>query len=254
MSITQGMTGGGSWSGRRTLRAFPTGAGYRSLGRGNLQLLPGISNTELLVSLALLPLAGPAAGVARGVAFRALNIATKPVFWFGVNVYQEAQDLRSWVGGEDMSWQLDTKIRPFRHPVFGSWGPGIPAIPVPFPYIDFTKTPSSGVGGPGEFPNLHRPPLSMKETGEILSNPPTEGEVPSSPRSSTSKKAGQCPYYLREIRAGRKYWQKGRKVGKHLISKHDRCAKRAGHSGRHSFSGPFHSKGNITSYLKRLHG
>jgi len=118
----------------------------------------------------------------------------------------------------------------------------------------FTPDSSSGGGGPGEIPNLHRPPPSIEETGEILSNPTLGLEVQSSPRPSTSKKAGQCPYYLREIRAGRKYWQKGRKVGKDIISKHDRCAKRAGHSGRHSFSGPFHSKGNIISYLKRLHG
>jgi len=56
---------------------------------------------------------------------------------------------------------------------------------------------SSGGGGPGEIPNLHRPPLSMKETGEILSNPGIVGEVPSSPRPSTSKPAGKrrksCP-------------------------------------------------------------
>ncbi len=194
MSITQGMTGGGSWSGRWTLRAFPRGAGFRSLGRGNMQLLPGVSNTELLVLLATIPLGGPALGVARGVAFRGLNIATKPAFWGAVNLYQEAQDIRSWVRGEDMSWQLTKKWRPVGHPVFGSWGPGIPFIPIPFPYLDFTKSPSSGGGGPGEIPNLHRPPLSMKETGEILSNPPIAGEVPSSPRRSTSKKGRKASW------------------------------------------------------------
>jgi hypothetical protein len=61
----------------------------------------------------------------------------------------------------------------------------------------FTPDSSSGGGGPGEIPNLHRPPPSIEETGEILSNPPIAGEVPSSPRRSTSKKAGKrrksCP-------------------------------------------------------------
>ncbi len=197
MSITQGMTGGGSWSGRRTMRAFPRGAGFTSLGRGNMQLLPGVSNTELLVLLGTFSLGGPALGVARGVALRGLNIATKPAFWGAVNLYQEAQDIRSWMKGEDMSWQWVVKLRPVGHPVFGSWGPGIPFIPIPFPYLDFTKSPSSGVGGPGEIPNLHRPPISMKETGEILSNPPIVGEVPSSPTPSTLKMAGKrrksCP-------------------------------------------------------------
>jgi len=171
MSITQGMTGGGSWSGRRTMRwDTGKGPGFTSLGRGNLQLLPGISNTELLVLLATIPLGGPALGVARGVALRGLNITTKPLFWAGVNVYQEAQDIRSWVRGEDMSWQIKWKGRPIRlHPTMGPQLGNV--IPVFLPYFDFTKTPSSGGGGPGEIPNLHRPPLSMKETGEILSNP-----------------------------------------------------------------------------------
>ena len=48
---------------------------------------------------------------------------------------------------------------------------------------------SSGGGGPGEIPNLHRPPPSIEETGEILSDPSIAGEVPSSPRRSTSKKS-----------------------------------------------------------------
>jgi len=56
---------------------------------------------------------------------------------------------------------------------------------------------SSGGGGPGEIPNLHRPPPSIEETGEILSNPPMEGQKIGSPRPSTSKKAGKrrksCP-------------------------------------------------------------
>ena len=61
----------------------------------------------------------------------------------------------------------------------------------------FTPDSSSGGGGPGEIPNLHRPPPSIEETGEILSNPPIAGEVPSSPRRSSSMRAGKrrksCP-------------------------------------------------------------
>ena len=194
MSITQGITGGGSWSGSRTLRAFPRSVGYISLGRGNLNLVGFATNRQLAMSAVLLGLAGPVGAVARGVALRGLNVVTKPVFWVGVNAYQEAEDAAAWLRGEDMSWQLTGKIRPIRHPVFGSWAPGIPAIPVPFPYLDFTKTPSSGVGGPGELPNLHRPPPSIEETGEILSNPSIAGEVPSSPRRSSSKKRRKrCP-------------------------------------------------------------
>jgi hypothetical protein len=198
MSITTGVTGGGSYSNRWTEQAFPrSGLGYTSLGRGNLNLVGFATNRELAMGLVLLGLSGPVGGIARGVALRGLNVATKPVFWAGVNAYQEADDAAAWLRGEDMSWQLSGKIRPVRHPVFGSWAPGVPAIPVPFPYLDFTKTPSSGGGGPGGIPNLHRPPPSIEETGEILSNPPIAGEVPSSPRPSTSKKAGKrrksCP-------------------------------------------------------------
>jgi hypothetical protein len=61
----------------------------------------------------------------------------------------------------------------------------------------FTPDSSSGGGGPGEIPNLHRYPPSIEETGEILSNPSIVGEVPSSPRSSSSSKTGKrrksCP-------------------------------------------------------------
>ncbi len=198
MSITQGVTGGGSYSSRWTERAYPhSSLGYTSLGRGNLNLVGFATNRQLAMSVVLLALSGPIGALARGVALRGLNVVTKPVFWVGVNAYQEAEDAAAWIRGEDMSWQLSMKVRPFRHPAFGDWAPGIPAIPVPFPYLDFTKSPSSGGGGPGEIPNLHRPPPSIEETGEILSNPPIAGEVPSSPRPSTSKKAGKrrksCP-------------------------------------------------------------
>ncbi len=196
MSITQGMTGGGSWSGRRTLRAFPRGPGFTSLGRGNMQLFPGVSNTELLWALALAPLVIAGGAAASGSLWfaRGVKVVSHPVFWAGVNIYEEGKDIAAWARGEDMSWQLTKKWRPIYgpHPMFG------PVIfPLPFPYLDFTTSPSSGVEGPGEIPNFPRPPISMAESGEILSNPGIVGEVPSSPRRSTSKKSRYCPrgYY-----------------------------------------------------------
>jgi len=194
MSITTGVTGGGSYSNRWTEQAFPrSGLGYTSLGRGNLNLVGFATNRELALGLVLLGLAGPGGAVARGVALRGLNVVTKPVFWVGVNAYQEAEDAAAWLRGEDMTWQPRWKLRPIGHPVFGSWAPGVPILPVPFPYLDFTKSPSSGGGGPGEIPNLHHPPPSIEETGEILSNPPIAGEVPSSTRPTRAKKAGPRP-------------------------------------------------------------
>ena len=75
---------------------------------------------------------------------------------------------------------------------------------------------SSGGGGPGGNPistvtgPLHRAwPPSLEKTGEILSNPGITGEVPSSPRRSTSKKSRkrQCPKgYLRDPRTGKCVW------------------------------------------------
>ncbi len=220
MSITQGMTGGGSWSGRRTLRAFPRGPGFTSLGRPNMQLITGISNTELLVSLALLPLVGPAVGLAPGVAVRGLNIATKPLFWAGVNAYEESADIRAWMRGEDMSWQLDAKVRPVRlHPLWGSQIGNV--VPFVFPYLNFTKSPSSGVGGTGEIPNLHRPPISMKETGEILSNPPMAGQESISQVSS----AKFSRWALRD-----------RKWCSHRHPDGWKCGLEAGHRGRHRYT------------------
>jgi len=56
---------------------------------------------------------------------------------------------------------------------------------------------SSGGGGPGGLPNLHQPPPSIEEIGEMLSNPPMEGQKTGSPRTSSSKKSGKrrksCP-------------------------------------------------------------
>jgi hypothetical protein len=194
MSITQGMTSGGSWSGRWTMRAFPRGAGFTSLGRGNMQLVPGLSNTELLVLLALAPLVP--GGAAVRVGWSGVRLVTRPIFWAGVNVYEEAEDIAAWRRGEDMSWQWDWKVRPITKigPLIIPAMYGIPMLPIPIPYLNFTQTPSSGVGGPGEIPNLHRPPLSMQETGEILSNPPMAGGKTGSPRRSTSKKRRKrCP-------------------------------------------------------------
>jgi len=222
MSITTGVTGGGSYSNRWTEQAFPrSGLGYTSLGRGNLNLVGFATNREIAIALVLLGLSGPIGGIARGVALRALNVVTKPLFWVGVNAYQEAEDAAAWLRGEDMSWQLSKKWRPFGHPVFGSWAPGVPIIPVPFPYLDFSRTPpSSGGGGPGEIPNLHQPPPSIEETGEILSDPTLGLEVPSSPRRSTSKKAGNRCRALNH------------NAPKHWLQ---RCHKRQGHSGKHRF-------------------
>jgi len=183
------------------MRAFPQkGRWFTSLGRGNMQLLPGVSNTELLVALSLLPFA--TTGTAARLGFTGLRLVTRPLFWAGVNVYQEAADLAAWARGEDMSWRWDLKLRPIATPYMLTGGmfmtAGVPLIiPTPFPYLNFRKTPSSGGGGPGGIPNLHRPPLSMKETGEILSDPSLGREVPTSPRRPTSKKAGKrrksCP-------------------------------------------------------------
>jgi len=197
MSITSGVTGGGSYSNRWTEQAFPrSGLGYTSLGRGNLNLVGFATNSEIAMSVVLLGLAGGPLGTAtKALALRGLNVVTKPVFWAGVNAYQEAEDAAAWVRGEDMSWQWTGKTRPFRHPVFGYWAPGVPAIPVPFPYLDFTKSPSTGGGGPGELPNLHQPPPSIEETGASLAQPGNPG-VPasSSKRGSRARRKGHsCP-------------------------------------------------------------
>lgn len=188
MSIIEGITGGGSWSSHRTLRAFPRGPGWRSRGRGVLK--------PTLWELALLATIPFGVGAARFVIPRAISLAQKPLFWIGVNAYQEGQDIAAWVRGEDMSLQLAWKGRPIRgpHPMYGPI-----VIPVAFPYLDFTKSPSSGVGGPGEIPNLHRPPPSIEETGKLISNPPMVGDVPSSPRTTSSsttlsgKRRKSCP-------------------------------------------------------------
>jgi len=199
MSITQGITGGGSWSGSHTLRAFPSNAGWRSLGRGNLNLFEFATNRQIALAMVLLPFGGPAASLARGLAIRGISLATKPLFWVGVNAFQEAEDAAAYIRGEDMSWQLGIKGRPVRgpHPMFG---PVI--IPVPFPYLDFTKSPSSGGGGPGELPTSTTPPPSIEELGVSISEEaatgPSSAQVgkPRGPASSAKRRSRprrRCP-------------------------------------------------------------
>ena len=189
MSITQGMTGGGSWSGSHTLAAFPSGPGWRSLGRGNLSLFSFATNTQIATAIVLLPFGGPAGSLARGLAIRGLSLVTKPLFWVGVNAFEEADDAAAYIRGEDMSWQLGIKGRPVKgpHPLFGPT-----YIPVPFPYLDFTRSPSSGGGGPGELPTSTTPPPSIEETGGFIVDPPLvrDSSKPSTVKSKTRKR---CP-------------------------------------------------------------
>jgi len=201
MSITQGVTGGGSWSGSHTLTAFPTGPGWRSLGRGNMNLVGFATNRQIAMAIVLLPFGGLAASLARGLAIRAISLVTKPLFWVGVNAFEEAEDAAAYIRGEDMSWQLGIKWRPVKgpHPMFGPV-----YIPVPFPYLDFTESPSSGGGGPGELPTSTTPPPSIEETGGYIVDPPL-GRVSSKSstvKSKTSKRT-RCP-------PGH-YWHKGKK-------------------------------------------
>ncbi len=152
---------------------------------------------------------------------RLVAAATRPVNWALYNAYQEAGDFAHWARGGDMEIGLGVRARPMLLPT------GLP-VAVPFPWLDLQPSYSSGGGGPGGLPNLHRPPSSIEETGEILSNPPIAGEVPSSPRSSSSsRKAGKrrverkCNSYT--IRGERMLW----------------CRKERGHRGKHLY----HKKG-----------
>jgi len=233
MSITSGITGGGAYSGSRTLRWNRGLLGIPVHYRGRNWNLTGFAtNEQLIMALALLPLAGPIGSAARGLALRGLNLATKPLFWAAVNVYQEAQDIADWIRGEDMSWQFGIEVRPIRHPVFGYWGPLIPALPVPFPYLDFTKSPSSGVGGPGEIPNLHRPPPSIEETGKLISNPPMVGDVSSSSKNGALSSRVRCPYHWRyRGRTDSRGWDRG--YWTLHYPRGPQCRLRKGHSGPH---------------------
>ena len=194
MSITQGMTGGGSWSGSHTLAAFPSGPGWRSLGRGNLSFFSFATNTQIAMAIVTLPFGGPAASLTRGLAIRGVSVVTKPWFWVGVNAYEEADDAAAWIRGEDMSWQLGIKGRPVKgpHPMFGPT-----YIPVPFPYLDFTRSPSSGGGGPGEIPTSTTPPPSIEETGGFIVDPPLVRDSSKPAEASKPKTRGKrrksCP-------------------------------------------------------------
>ena len=191
MSITQGIQGGGSWSGSHTLAAFPSGPGWRSVGRGNLNLVGFATNKQIAMALVLFSSIGPGAVLARGLAIRGVSLVTKPLFWVGVNAFQEAEDAAAYIRGEDMSLQLGIKWRPVYgpHPMFGPV-----YIPVPFPYLDFTKSPSSGGGGPGELPTSATPPPSIEETGGFIVDPPLVGDSskPSTVKSKTAKRRKSC--------------------------------------------------------------
>ena len=171
MSITQGVTGEDSYSGVRTLRwnRGLLGIPYHSRGR-NWNLVGFATNRQLTMAALSLPVMY-ALGATLWPA-RAIKVLGSPLFWAAHNLYQEAGDIYDWARGEDMSWQIDKRWRPIfgPHPMFGPV-----VIPLPFPYLDFSKSPSSGGGGPGELPKLRRPPPSIEEAGEILSNPPMAG-------------------------------------------------------------------------------
>jgi len=135
-------------------------------------------------------LARPALAVLPGLSVRGLSFVTRPWVWAVYNAYSEAGDIADWARGEEMAIQPEITARPWMLPA------GYP-IMVPFPWFDIKAVSSGGGGGPPVIPNLHRPPPSIEESGEILSNPPIAGEVPSSPRSSSSSKTGKrrksCP-------------------------------------------------------------
>ena len=192
MSITQGIQGGGSWSGSHTLTAFPSGPGWRSVGRGNLNFVGFATNRQIAMALVFFSSIGPGALLARGLAIRGLSLVTKPMFWVGVNAFEEAEDAAAYIRGEDMGWQLGLKGRPVKgpHPLFGPT-----YIPVPFPYLDFTRSPSSGGGGPGELPTSTTPPPSIEEAGGFIVDPPLvrDSSTGSVATAGQHKKPKRCP-------------------------------------------------------------
>ncbi len=123
---------------------------------------------------------------------RVIAFVTRPINWGLYNAASEVGDIYDWSQGKEMGLQPEITARPWVLPA------GYP-IMVPFPWLDIkaVQSSSSGGGGPGGLPNLHQPPPSIEETGEILSIPTIVDEVLSSPRPSTSKKAGKrrksCP-------------------------------------------------------------
>ncbi len=134
-------------------------------------------------------LARPALAVGRFLGVRALPIATSPINWGIYNAYSEMGDIADWARGEEMGIQPEITARPWMLPA------GYPVM-VPFPWFDIKAVSSGGGGGPPVIPNLHRPPPSIEETGEILSNPSIMVEVPSSPLPASAYddlKAGRAP-------------------------------------------------------------
>ncbi len=181
MSITSGpgLGGHGGWG----------GPGKAASGNMWLFQTLGIVGAGAVSLTVAGKLARPALAVLPGLSVRSLSLVTRPINWALYNAYSEMGDIADWVRGEEMALQPEITARPWMLPA------GYPVM-VPFPWFDI-KAVSSGGGGPGEIPNLHRPPPSIEETGEILSNPSIAGEVPSSPRRSSTKKAGKrrksCP-------------------------------------------------------------
>jgi len=110
-------------------------------------------------------LARPALALASPVATRLFVAATSPINWGLYNAYREAGDFAHWARGGEMALGVSITGRPWT-------SPGGTLI-VPFPWLDIQPSQSSGGGGPGGLPNLHQPPLSIEETGEILSDPPS---------------------------------------------------------------------------------
>ena len=105
---------------------------------------------------------------------RLFATATRPINWAAYNAYREVGDFVHWAKGGEMELGIQITGRPWVLPT------GVPVV-VPFPWLDIQPSQSSGGGGPGGLPNLHRPPLSIEETGEILSNPPMVGGKTGSP-------------------------------------------------------------------------
>jgi hypothetical protein len=131
---------------------------------------------------------------------RLVAAATRPINWALYNTYREADDFVHWARGDDMELGLGVRARPWMLPA------GYP-IAVPFPWLDIQPSHSSGGGGPGGLPNLHRPPPSIEETGEILSNPPMAGGKTGSPKPGARGPKGtliKCPVgYYWDKRTGR---------------------------------------------------
>ena len=96
---------------------------------------------------------------------------------------------------------------------------------------DAVNSPPGGGGGPAGIPNLHRPPPSIEETGEILSNPSIMGEITNS-STSKGRSTGRCPYHWRyRGHKDRRGWDRG--YWTLHYPRGPRCVLRKGHSGPH---------------------